>query len=237
MIYVLEDDPVQWRYLQDILQYYFRHVGQAYSVAHAFDVGQFLQLTQHLKPHDICLLDIEIAHDHFAGLRVAKQLLLQEATVRIVFITAHQDMAVSAFNQHILPVDFIDKNLTKIAFVQRIYDILQQPHHLNQQYLDWHNTQRNLHIAVDDVVYLRVSQPHQLEIVTTNSHFWHRGQLKNYQGIADLSRAHQGYLVNITHVVDYDTQRLWLTQQRFEVPISRRYRKTLLQLLVSRETY
>jgi DNA-binding LytR/AlgR family response regulator len=236
MIYVLEDDQVQWRYLQGILQYYFQRIGQAYSVGHAFEVGQFLQLTQHLKPDDICLLDIEIGHDYFAGLQVAKQLLRQQPAVRLVFITAHREMAISAFNQHILPVDFIDKNLSKVAFVQRIYDILQQPKQRHLQYLDWHSTQKTLHIAVTDVVYLHVSQPHQLEIVTTDSHFWHRGQLKNYQEIADLSRAHQGYLVNIAHVVDYDDQRLWLTKQRFEVPISRRYRKALLQLLVSRET-
>jgi len=108
---IVDDEAASRLLLREALE----NTGQVRVLAEAESGEEALQLVDELCPQ-VLFLDIQMGE--LSGLEVARILLDQEAAPRVVFITAHDDYALQAFD--LAATDYVVKGLEYGEFAERL---------------------------------------------------------------------------------------------------------------------
>lgn len=209
---IVDDMPLMRSQLRAILADFFPDIAVCGEAANVPDAVKLILAEQ----PDIIFLDVEMPE--YSGLELVKFIAPEQIKGQIIFITAHSEYALQAFD--LSAVDYLLKplkiadliravNRAKTQLVleqQQLYQTLKtnqlEEHPLNKT-LVLRQAEAIKFIALRDIVYLKADGPYShfllsnggSEIIAKPMAEYERLQLTGY-----FFRTHRSYLVNITHI-------------------------------------
>lgn len=189
---------------------------------------------------DILFMDISIPGK--TGINILK--LVPDVDYEIIFVTAHDNYAVEAFNLsatgYILkPVDdaelmqAVDKAMERALYKKqaRIAEVTSEkqvssgkvaiPHYSGFDYLSY-----------NDIIYLE-STNKLTKVVTVNDEINSTYGLNKFQFLIDeysFFQAHRSFIINLNHILRYETAGVIVMKNKAEIPLSRSARADFLNL-------
>jgi len=243
-VLIVDDEPLS----RDELGYLLRRNRDVEIVGEAENMEQALQQIQLLNPH-VVFLDIQLSEE--SGLDLAKRLVDLAHRPEIVFATAYDEYAITAFELN--AVDYIVKPFDE-GRVQRTVEKLLRLQELRERHpaiplnpkrnigertdrLAVNVDDRILLIPVNDIVYIGFREG-KTEIVTKDQRYKLSeplAALERKLQNTPMVRVHRAFLVNINGIVEiepwfHSTYNL-IMKDGSKVPVSRTYLKELKQLL------
>lgn len=233
-IYILEDELVQAKFLQDFINSYFLQVKQPIPIYHYFRPTDLLHNID-LSSHNLYLLDIQIKSDLTSGLETAKAIRNYDKKGEIAFITSHQELAIEALQTMVSPIMFIQKNTDARSFNNQLIQVLE--HYL---YVDQPNeellfilktNEAYLSEPFNDIVYFEVTGNHQITLTTKRKIFNFYGTLKEIESQQNgLIRTHQAFLVNPENIRQFDRRNKVLEMVTGDkIPVTRTFLKQITE--------
>ncbi|MCF1426899.1 MAG: two-component system response regulator BtsR [Shewanella sp.] len=226
---IVDDEPFAREELADILKAAtdIEVIGQCNNAVEA------LQAIHRDKP-DLVFLDIQMPR--ITGMEMIAMLDPDNMT-RVVFVTAYDEYAINAFENHafdylLKPVDEqrLAKTLDKLRKDLRPRDLqVLMPSSL--EVLPCYSGNRLKVVPVKDVEYV-FSDLGGIHVATATSQVHTQMTLKLLEEKTPLVRCHRQYLLMpsaISEIILQDTGALTITHSGAKVPVSRRYLKSLKQ--------
>jgi DNA-binding LytR/AlgR family response regulator len=187
------------------------------------EVGDGLSALERIKTEqpDIAFLDIRMPG--LDGLQVAREVTEKiTGNCQIVFVTAYDDYAVEAFEQH--AVDYLLKPFTEArltetirrlrekdpkqveaSILQAALEQIQNTLHQNEQHLQWIRASRNDNVFLvntDDVVFFQSGDKYT-SVKTTDDEYLIRTALKDLEDRLNPNRfwrVHRSVIVNVHYI-------------------------------------
>lgn len=240
-IFILEDDIIQQKRLENIVQTLAtkNHITykQIYTTKRPRDL---LKKIDETATHRLYFLDIEIKNSEQNGLDVAKCIREKDPYGTIVFTTSYTKLAARTFFYKVAATDFIGKDQPEGFFEKRIEEclLIADDYHkrtlpLSGDTFSFENKYTSFQVPYSDVLYFETTgTPHKIKLVTTTRTIDFYGR---FNSMADsdnrLFRCHQSFVVNLENVVKIDkTNKLVIFKNGSSCFISRRKLKEALNL-------
>lgn len=231
------------------LRYLLENHPEIQVVGEAADSYEALELI-HAVDYAILFLDIDMPG--FTGLELAKRIQETEKTPHIIFITAHEQFALNAFNvdavDYLLkPIDpsRLAKAINKVADRIKTYGpIKKSPEEkksdaVNLGLIPVEHHGKTILLEENNIIFAHASQDYTF-IHTANERYFSRFTLKELEtrlNPQQFYRCHRSYLINIKktkEVTPLYNGTLILTVddlKKSEVPVSRSQAKQIRQIL------
>ena len=224
---VVDDEPL----VRNEFVYMLARVASDCAVREAGTALQALSLLQH-APFDVVFLDIRMPG--LSGLEALSLINRIPNHPRVVFVTAHEDHALRAFE--LAAFDYLLKPVTEqrlAATFERLRTAAAAKTHAPplQGRLPVEGRGRTLLVPVSDIRYV-AARGHVVSVALYDQTFRFRGTLADCEQRLesyDFMRVHRAYLVNPHHVVDVSTliagaYALHVDDRvRSEIPVSRNF--------------
>lgn len=229
-VIIAEDNPIELKYIKNLLS----KDSDIAIVGEANDGIEALDIIAKKKP-DVAFLDISMPVK--SGLEVAKEL---NENISVVFITAHNDFALEAFN--VGSIDYILKPIDPERLLKTITRIKRIIYNKNTTHKIAVNIKKQLlFLDVNKIIFLeklplakRISfiMENQQEINISGSLEYFEKQLSNYGFV----RSHKSFVININKVnriipCSDNTYLVKFTGTKREVMISRSYSQAVKSML------
>lgn len=167
-ILIVDDEPLARRRLRDLLSecHVPGHAGAGFDLAEAATAVQAMEQLQH-RPWDVLLLDIHMPGTD--GLGLAAHVRGLPAPPAVVFVTAHAEHALQAFD--LSAVDYLTKPVRASRLQQALDKAarwMDRPHAeppAQAAFLLIHDRGRTERVPLDDIVYLKA----ELKYVTVRT--------------------------------------------------------------------
>lgn len=201
-IAICDDDVITTSYIEQLLEPIAKKKMLKLSVDIFYDGRTLADYINQGKRYDIIYLDIEM-HDK-NGVDTAREIRLEDKTVKIIYITNHESFAkevfeVSAYRFITKPIDV---SLFERYFLTAVDEIINKPTYFRYQY-----NKVSYRIAINDIMYFQ-SDRRVTYIITPN------GSQKCYEKLNNVEkklvdseiyfyRTHQSFLVNPQYVARY----------------------------------
>ncbi len=213
-IAICEDETLLLNQLADTVKI----ILDKHSVSHTIELFTSGTALLVRAPFDLLLLDI--AMKPLSGLELAKKLRTRGDDSKIIFITAHQQYAIDAFDVQafhylVKPVDVPKLETVLLKLCPSI------------------QTERKCAIAIRQGTAVRripFEQVFYLEVINRKIHLHTENEsLPFYGKLEELEpslpetffRCHRSYIVNFDHVQRYDKKDVWLNNME-RIPLSKR---------------
>ncbi|MGI2259994.1 two-component system response regulator BtsR [Shewanella sp. GXUN23E] len=227
---IVDDEPFAREELADILE----DAGDIEVIGQCSNAVEALQAIHRDKP-DLVFLDIQMPR--ITGMEMIA-MLDPDNMPRVVFVTAYDEYAIKAFENHafdylLKPVDEqrLAKTLDKLRKDLRPRDMtMLAPETL--EVLPCYSGTRLKVVPIRDVEYV-FSDLGGIHVVTAQCKVHTQMTLKLMEEKTPLVRCHRQYLLMpaaISEIILQDTGALAITHSGAKVPVSRRYLKSLKQL-------
>lgn len=203
-IAVCDDEPVFVKQISGRIKEYMPD-----AVIYSFFSGEDLLLQKEV--FDIYFLDIQM--EKMNGVEIAKKLRERDEESIIVFITGAKEYVFEAFDVAALhylikPVD--NEKLRRV--IERAEKEISKKQNGKNKQIFVKTRGRNITLKVSDIFYFE----NEMRKIVAHTV---RGELSFYGVMADMEkevgagffRCHRGYLVNLSYVVEYDTENIMLT--------------------------
>lgn len=189
------------------------------------------------KPH---VLFLDISMPEKTGFELLE--LMPELKSEIIFVTAHSEFAVDAFNYDVC--DYIVKPVSHkklLKGVTRAIKRLEDKGMLAQEEEPaLYNTKIGVpdlsgvkYVNVDDVIYVE-SVNGCVKVVLKDSSITSSYHLNRFYEVLDrryFLQVHRSYIVNVNHVERYDSSGLIVMDNDDSIPISRNHKEEFLKLV------
>lgn len=242
-VIMCEDDLNQLQQLETIIRNYILFHNEQFHQGIATQTPQdVLEYTEKFSINGgIYLLDIDL-HNELNGIQLAKKLLDFDKNARFIFITTHDEMAITALQMEVRAFDFIIKDQSLDSFMDKVRESLINARNdidnsLNnkKQAFSFYIGKQIINLNFDDIYYISSSNiPHQVSLVMNNQEFSFYSNLKTLEGkYPHLFRANRNVLVNIKNIkeVNYSTHEIIMING-FCIKYTNRKSKLLRSLLV-----
>lgn len=222
-IAICEDEKV----FQDIvLEYLTPYLLKMNDITvQVFSNGQDL-LAHHFEEHKFDLIFLDIELPVMSGVEVAQSIRESDTSVILIFITGHTQYVRNAFS--INAFQYLTKPLSQEVFNEEFERALE--HYNKMKFLYKINCRKvTKYFEIRDILYIETYDRH-LRLVTQDGKYEYKGKisdeeikLENYGFI----RCHQGYLVNMRHIVRPVDGCFKLTNNE-NIPISRKMKNEVM---------
>ncbi len=234
-VLIVDDEPLARENLRILLQ----DESDIDIVGECANAIEAIGAVHQLRP-DVLFLDIQMPR--ISGLEMAGMLDSEERPY-IVFLTAFDEYAIKAFEEHAfdyllkpIAAERLRKTLTRLRHDRRAQDISLLPE--NQQplkFIPCTGLSRIYLLQMDDVAFV---SSRMSGVYVTNSEGkegFTELTLRTLESRTPLLRCHRQYLVNMTHLkeirLEDNGQAELLLRSGLTVPVSRRYLKPLKESL------
>jgi two-component system, LytTR family, response regulator len=234
--YIIDDEKRNNTYLQGLVSLHFPHL-------HCLGSSTFaktgLENTKALLPN-ILFLDVDMPI--LSGLQIAEA--LSNTPIKIIFITAFSEYAVSAFETY--AAGFITKPINTEKLINTIshtIKLLEQTD-INQALKLLAKNKENLETialnTIDSIIFIKPeellyceSQGNYTQITLANGNkvlvTKQLGEFERLVNAETFIRVHDRYLINLQHIIKFDkTENLLYLLNDVSVPVSIRRKETLL---------
>lgn len=234
---IVDDEPLCINELKYLLSQY-DDIKIDFEALNTHDALKIL----HIETLDLVFLDIEMNNEK-AGLKIAKQISRQENAPQIIFLTAHPQHALNAFDFQ--PLHYLLKPISQKKLdlaIQRARDIpeLQTPlpGRIALKYKTYDEYEAiirpTVYLAPDEILYIhkdKLSNTTRVFTIDGNLFEGIRQTLQGFEALLSRNyffRIHTSYLVNLKHVQGKkprtsgeDSNILVLKNSEVELPISK----------------
>lgn len=205
-VLICEDDLYQLQQVDSIIRNYIIFHDEQFKLGiptqNPFDILQYVN--KFSINGGIYFLDIDLKSS-INGIELAKKIKELDIDARFIFITTHDEMAISAMQLEIRAFDFILKDQKLDEFMDQIRNSLikaqkdieiTKNNHKQLFSFSIGNTTNN--INMDDVIYITTSDiPHQVDLYTIDSKFSFYSNLNDIGNkYSNLFRSKRSCLVN-----------------------------------------
>lgn len=227
-VFVVEDNPAEMKHLQRLLS----SESDLTIVGGAYEGNQALELIKKLRP-EVVFLDISMPG--ISGIELAGML---NQSLQIVFITAHHDYALDAFE--VGSVDYILKPVDGDRLRKTLNRIRKSRASALNETLPVKIKNEVVFLNINDIVFMEKQQGHkQVIIYTHDNQFTVNLTLNNLESrLADIGfvRTHKSFLVNINKLErilpwGHKSYLAKLSGTQKEVLISRKYAPAVKALI------
>ena len=209
-IFICEDDPQQRKWMETISNDYIAITDQDIKLALSTDTPtQLLDYLEANPSHTggLYFLDIDLQHK-INGIVLASKIRKIDIYGKIVFATAHTDLAPATFHYKVEALDYIVKD-KQADFAEKIKECIALSY---QQHSKRNFTQKRhyqiitgdevLNIPLEDILLFESHHtPHKLILHTATSRIECYGSLNKVAEISsDFYRCHQSFVVNVKHI-------------------------------------
>lgn len=180
-----------------------------------------LYLSQNQLTNSLYFLDIDLGKQ-LDGIDVAQQVRKDNEFAQIVFITAHQELALETLKRQIAPLDYIvkDDRNEKIQ-IETVLDGRHKQvfvdHRPNARHLSFMIGTRNFRIDLTAIYFLETSvTPHKVILYGENMMYEFYGKMNNLEEeYPELLRVHKSFLINPNKVtaVDYKSRTIFFPEE------------------------
>lgn len=203
-IAVCDDEPVFVKQISDRIKEYMPD-----AVIYGFFSGEDLLLQKEV--FDIYFLDIQM--EKMNGVEIARKLRERDEESIIVFITGVKEYVFEAFDVAALhylikPVD--NEKLQRV--IERAEKEISKKRNGKNKQIFVKTRSRNITLEVSDILYFE-NEMRKIVAHTVKGKFSFYGVMADMEKEAGSGffRCHRGYLVNLSYVVEYDTENIMLT--------------------------
>lgn len=211
-IFICDDDP-------QILSHYQRIVDNTIMI-NAYDMQVTMATTDiqdlrdylHHHPHltdALFLLDIDL-HSEVSGIDVAVEIRHQDDYARIVFLTAHQELAYETLKRRIAALDFIAKGAGDKAQLQSLLAELERNARRNghsmRQYFTFDVGSREVRVDLEAIYFIEsAARPHKVVLYGEAFMYEFYAKLSDIaEAYPALLRVKKSYLINPKQVLSID---------------------------------
>jgi len=213
-IFICEDDQHQRKLMETIVKDYIAITD--YDIKLALSTDKPAHLLDYLEAHPshtggLYFLDIDL-QDEINGIVLASKIRMADMYGKIVFATAHTDLAPATFRYKVEALDYIVKD-KQAHFSDKIRECIELCY---LQYSKRNATEKKhyqiivgdevLNIPLDDILFFESHHiPHKLILHTANSRIECYGSLNKAAEISpDFYRCHQSFVVNVKNIKRID---------------------------------
>jgi len=242
-VLICEDDLSQLQQIDSIVRnYIIFHDNQFQLGIPTQDPYEILKYVQKFSINGgIYFLDIDLKNS-IDGIELAKKISKIDLESRFIFITTHDEMAITAMQQEIRAFNFILKDQNLDEFMNQVRETLisaqidiEKSRHNHNESFSFHVGNVLTNLDMDDVIYLTSSEvPHQVDLYTYNGRYSFYSKLNDIEKkYKNFFRAKRSCLVNIRNIkqVDYSSHVLEL-KNNVSMSFSMRKSKELRELLI-----
>jgi DNA-binding LytR/AlgR family response regulator len=189
---------------------------------------------------DIAFLDVQI--DDKTGLDLAKEIRKTNKDTIIVFITGFREYGYKAFEVNAL--NYIIKPITEDKFVNELNRIFKKIDENKYLHTNKYNKlvlttkEGTYRINYSDILYFEKMGKHVYVVCDNGNTIKVRTSLRIIQKDLDENqfiKCHQGYVVNKEKIYSYKLMKLYVGEERLEVPVSKaninKIKKVITQIL------
>ena len=214
-VLVLEDEISHQVRMETTLAEIAKEMGISIKVKVTGKIREFKEYIENDEVNQLYFLDIDIKGEETKGLEIAKFIRHHNPYAIIVFVTTKSEFATMTFKYKVSALDFVDKNLSDVAFKKHIKDSIEYTKATlieNKDMVDYFEYSfrgGEVRMLFNDILYIETTgSSHKLRIVGKNF-------FKEFYGtIADIQEKdketqrffspHKSYLVNIGNIKSYD---------------------------------
>lgn len=230
--YVLEDQPIQQRRIQQII-----------GVCRLFDQpAQLLAALQADEDPKIILLDLDLHTVTDAGLSVAQMIRTFDSMSPIIIVSTHTELLAASYRYQIAALDFIDKSQADGQFQSRLRSALhaatnqlalhakKTPEMVTLPSIRHHET-----VDVNEIIYIasNAGASHRVVIHCQQRQIDLRATMKAMAALSEqLIQIHAAYIVNRDKICCLDVKNhTVILQHQIRLPYSKKHFKKLQTLL------
>lgn len=170
--------------------------------------------------YDLLFLDIEM--DDIDGIQVAKKVHAFLADMYIVFITSHDEFAMTGYE--VSAFRFLTKPIQPQKLIEAITAVKKEL--LNQKTIHVESKDKEAVLKVKDILYIE-AQDKNVKIVQQKQSYYDRNRIDFYThllGSNDFYRVHRSYLINLRYIKFIDSLDVLMVNGD-SIPISRLRKK------------
>ncbi|GEN95974.1 response regulator transcription factor [Pediococcus ethanolidurans] len=215
-IYLLEDNPEQQAFYARIIKNTIMINDYAMKLVCATNSVEKLENGILDQEQGLFFLDMEIAKQTDAGLKLASKIRQKMPFAQIVFVTTHDELAFLTLERKIAPLDYIlkdqsiedikskiieDVNLARSQYVESLYH--------QQSLFGYHIGSRYFSVPMSELVMLYTikERPGSVTMIAENRQAEFPGNLNNLEEkYTNLFRCDKSYLVNLDHMTSFNAQ-------------------------------
>lgn len=232
---IVDDEPNAIKLLQKNLEEHYDNLHLKGSYTCANDALDIIK-TEHLH-----LIFLDISMPHKSGLELLGE--LPELNAEVIFITAHEEFALTAFN--FAPSGYILKPINKTKLYNAIDKALQRVHDKQNttNYPPQLATKQNSKIGIknnkgidyvniEDILFMEATSRYT-KIVTMKKVYlssFNIGKLKHLVEAFSFYNVHRSFIVNLDKIIRYDSSGIIIMEGGYEIPISKNVREDFLRL-------
>lgn len=218
---IVDDEPPA----RSELRYLLDEAGGVEVVGEASDAGEAMQLIRAI-PYDVVFLDIDMPG--LSGVELAESLATLERAPAVIFVTAHSEHAVKAFE--VAAADYLVKPVELERLKRAVERVTPEQPVARVERVLVEKAGRKLLIQVEDIYYVMAKDDYSY-IFTANERYLSTSSLAHLESKLDASgffRVHRRFLVNLAQVREvvpmYGGTLLLILKDPAgtEVPVSRR---------------
>lgn len=220
---LIDDEPKMTELLADMLKELFPEL----KIEATFN--SWKPALPYLRSNSPDILFTDISMPEKTGFDLLE--LLPDLRSEIIFVTAHTEYAMEAFNFDVcgyLLKPLNEKNLLKTVdrAIKRINtkkntNNSAEPNHTNKIGIP-DSTGVN-YISIHDIIYCE-SQNRYTKVVTTSKEIlssYNLGKFNEYLVTDNFYQAHRSFIINLNHVLKYDSSGIIVMTNNKEIPLSR----------------
>lgn len=224
-IAIIEDNPVHMEHLQNLLP---DVIDETFTVSSFSSCSAFTKtLEEESGQFDIAFMDIELGEE--SGIHAAESAVKICPGLQIIYISQYLDYISSVYEtKHLY---FIYKPELDKYLKQAVDKAISVIHDLKSQVLEVSWNKEKFRILEKDIMYLE-------RMLRTTVIYTPAKSYRSSSKISDLLpklkdtfvQCQQSFVVNLNFVSSFQAKQLYLTNGK-EIPISRRYRNSVMQEL------
>lgn len=214
-VLVLEDEITHQVRMETTLAEIAKEMGITIKVKVTGKVREFKEYIENDEVNQLYFLDIDIKGEETKGLEIAKFIRHHNPYAIIVFVTTKSEFATMTFKYKVSALDFVDKNLSNVAFKKHIKDSIEYTKATlieNKDMVDYFEYSfrgGEVRMPFNDILYIETTgSSHKLRIVGKNFFKEFYGTIADIQEKDKETRRffspHKSYLVNIGNIKGYD---------------------------------
>lgn len=192
-VIIAEDNPIEMDYLKKLLT----HDTDITIIGEALDGKKALELINSLKP-DVVFLDISMPG--ISGVEIAR---IIDPQIKIVFITAHQEFAIEAFE--VGSTDYLVKPIERKRLLKTLNRIRKLWFNKSKDMLPIKVNNETVLIESDEIIFIEKQQGKKKVVIYTYDNYYivniTLNNLESRLGQSGIVRTHKSFLVNINKIV------------------------------------
>lgn len=234
-VIICEDELTQLQQLESIVKDYSifhkENFNLGISTQNPYDVLDFVD--EFSINGGIYFLDIDLKST-MNGIDLAKKLTVADPNSRLIFVTTHDEMAITAMQVEVRAFNFILKDIDLNIFMDSIRKVMVAAKNdidislkNKKSSFSFSIANKTININFEDLLYIKTSEiPHQVELYTDTNKYSFYAKLNELENkYSKLFRVNRSFLINPINLYNIDYSKHLVYFKNYE-PIKLSFRKS-----------